>query len=536
MSERTVHWSRRSRSSIALALVAILSLVLGACSSGTKTPAPAVTAPSAPSPAPASAEPITLGFNREFVSVDTKTFQFDAQLTVLRSVREGLTGLGQDLSVEPRVAEKFESISPTDWKVTLRKGIKYSDGTPVTVADVEAAIKSFKEAPKFSFASQFPEWPQVVKIDDSTFILRTQKPVTNLNRLMTYITIIPAAQNKPADVDTAVGTGPYRIAKFDKGAQTIELEPNPHYYGTPPKTARIKTRFFSEESVRIAALKAGEIHVADSVSPDAAINLASDANISIIRSPGTRLAHLTYNFRKPAGHPIANPKVREALSYAIDGQSIIKNILIDSVSPLKGVVPHTLYGAAAVGEYKYDPAKARAMLKEAGYETNLSITIIWETGEFLRDAQVMEAIASMLKAVGVKVTLKEFASGGDIGKWRSGETGDWDILGNGYGNQTGDAIDVLRGIFGGTRELEAKRQTYHGFVVPEIESKLTAASQETGERRLALMSDAQKLAWNTWPQLWGFTQNNITAVRKTVSGVVPNPTNAYNLAGISTTK
>ena len=73
-------------------------------------------------------------------------------------------------------------------------------------------------------------------------------------------------------------------------------------------------------------------------------------------------------------------------------------------------------------------------------------------------------------------------------------------------------------------------------MVPEIESKLTAASQETGERRLALMSDAQKLAWNTWPQLWGFTQNNITAVRKTVSGVVPNPTNAYNLAGISTTK
>lgn len=532
----TPQWTRRDilRTGMFLGGSVLLGNIIVGC--GTKTTPPAGgDQPAAPAPQPqAPPAALTIGFNREFVSLDTKTYQFDAQLTVLRSIREGLTGLSSELAVVPLVAEEFESAGPSEWRFTLRDGIKYSDGTPVTIDDVETAINSFRDAPKFGFASQFPEWPVVEKLDARTFVLKTHKPFTNLPRLLSYITVIPAALNRNADVDDTPGTGPYRVVKFDKGAQTLELEPNPHYYGQPPVTPKVRTRFFAEDSVRIAALKTGEIDVADSILPDAAVELESDPAITVVRTPGTRLAHLTYNFRKPAGHPLTKPQVRAALTYAIDGDSIIKNILMETVSPLKGLIPTTLFGAATVGEYKYDPARAKALLAEAGYGNGLDLVIIWETGEFLRIPQVMEAVASMFQAVGVRTTLKEFPSGGDIGKWRSGEGGEWDILGNGYGNQTGDGLDTLRGIYGGTAEGEAERKTYHGYVQPAVADKLAMAAAEFDtDRRLALMAEAQQLAWATWPQAWGFTQNNITAYRKRVQGIQVTPTNSFNLAGVS---
>jgi peptide/nickel transport system substrate-binding protein len=511
----------------------VLSLVASACSPQPQS-APNAAPSSASGSAPAAkTDCLTIGLNREIVSMDSKAHQYDALLPVQWSVHEALTGLAPDMSVAPKLAEKFENTSPTEWKVTLRNGAKYSDGTPVKVEDVQKAIESYRDFPGFDFRSQFPEFPTVQKIDDRTFTLKTQKPVPNLDRIMMYIVIVPAAQNKAGDSDDAIGTGPYKVVKFDKGAQTVELESNPNYYGEAPKIKCVKTRFFAEESVRIAALKAGEIDVAGSIAPDAAAQLATDPNLTVDRSPGVRLAQLFYNFRKPANSPLANPKVREALTYAIDGQSITKNILQDTVTPLKGLIPSALKGAVETGEYKYDPAKAKALLKEAGYENGFPVTIIWEKGEFMNAAQVMETVASMLQAVGVKATLKEFESGGDIGKWRRGETGDWDILGNGYGNPTGDGFSPLQGIFGGTPELEKTRDSYHGYVVKDVYEKVGAASLEFGEKRLQLMGEAQKLAWATWPQIWGFTQNNITAYRKNMKGIEVLPTNVFELRKVS---
>jgi peptide/nickel transport system substrate-binding protein len=476
---------------------------------------------------------LTLGFNREFVSLDTKTYNFDAQQTVLNAVRQGLTGLDANLDVVPLVAESFEPESATAWRVTLRDGITFSDGTPVAIADVEAAIAAYRDNPNVGFAGQFPEWPTVEAIDERAFLLRTEQPVVLLPRLMSLVYIIPAALNRPVDVDDAPGTGPYRVVSFDKGAQTIELEPNPNYWGDPPRVASVRTRYFAEDSVRIAALQAGEIDVADSVPPDIAAALEGDANLAIARTPGTRLAHLGYNFRKPAGHPLTDPRVREALSLAVDGNAILETILAGAASPLTGLIPGTLQGAVAVGEYRHDPERARALLDEAGHD-DLQLVAIWERGEFQRDTQIMETVAAMLSAVGVQLTLTEFESGGDIGAWRRGETGDWDIIGNGYGNLVGSALPTLLGVLGATPEMEEERASYHGYVVPEVADMLRRAASEVDEpTRLRLLAEAQELAWPTWPQLWGFAQNNATAYARRVDDLTLSPLNRFDLASVS---
>jgi peptide/nickel transport system substrate-binding protein len=169
------------------------------------------------------------------------------------------------------------------------------------------------------------------------------------------------------------------------------------------------------------------------------------------------------------------------------------------------------------------------MLEAEGAD-DLELTFIWETGEFTNDVSVMESVLEMMKAVGVRVKLQQFEPGGDISSWRQGKTGDWDVLGNGYGNQTGLALTTLQGMYAGTAEKEATRDTYHGYVFPEITAKIQAASSEPDPaRRAALLDAAQQDIWNTWPCLWSFVPNALLAKRTRVQNVSLTPINSYDL-------
>ncbi|XGU18900.1 ABC transporter substrate-binding protein [Rhodococcus sp. 3Y1] len=107
------------------------------------------------------------------VSLDNKLNQFDAAVTAQRGVRQGLTRIGDNLTPQLVLADRFESTGPTEWTVRLREGIRYSDGTPVLIDDVTTAMQMYQQVSGSFVAPQFPEWPTVVPIDDRTFILRT---------------------------------------------------------------------------------------------------------------------------------------------------------------------------------------------------------------------------------------------------------------------------------------------------------------------------------------------------------------------------
>jgi ABC-type transport system substrate-binding protein len=500
--------------------------LLGSCASpgGNKT-----------TPGGTSAEggTLVLAFNRALPSLDNKLNQFDAQVTVQRAVHQALTRIGQELAVEPVVAESFEQTSPTEWTVKLREGVIYSDGTPVKIEDVTKALELYPKVNGGYVAQQFQEFPRVEKVDDRTFKLVTKVPNVTLDRLMGNILLMPAAGNQPKEIDNLPGTGPYLIKSQNKGAGTFELSPNAKYWGEKPKLSTVKLRFIEQENVRVSAMQRGEVDVIDSVGPEAVQQLESVKGVKIIRAPGTRITQLFYNFRKPASSPLSNPKVREALSYAIDGDSIIKNLLLNSVTPIQGVAPQTLVGAADVGRYTYDPDRAKSMLTSLG-ASNLKLLLIWESGEFFSDTQVMEAVADMLGKVGVKATLKQFQPGGDILQWRQGKAGDWDVLGNGFGNQTGVALTTLQGMYSGTAEKEKTRDTYQGYVVPKLEQLLTAAAAEPDEaKRNATLKQAQQAIWDTWPCMWAFVQNNTLAHRDRVQGINLLPTNFYDLSTVT---
>jgi peptide/nickel transport system substrate-binding protein len=476
---------------------------------------------------------LSIVLNRNLVSLDNKLNQYDAAVTVQRAVREALTKIGDDLKPELVLAESFQQTKPTEWTVKLRGDIHYSDKSPVTVDDVETALKLYFEVKAGYVASQFPEQPTFAKVDDKTFTLTTKNPVVTLDSLMSNILITPAKDNKAEELSSGLGTGPFVIASADTGTGTYKLTRNENYWGEKAKLQEVNVSYQEEEGARVIAITSGQADVIDTITPESAASLKTNADIDVIETPGTRLIHLFYNFRKPKGHPLANPKVREALSYAIDHESLVKALMNNQVTSAEGVVPKTLSGFAKTGDYTYDPAKAKSMLAENG-ANDLKLTFIWEDAEFAGASRVLEAVSQMLAAVGVTATLKMIPKGGEINAWRRGEAGDWDVLANGYGNQTGLALTNLQGQYGGTSEKEKTRDTYHGFVFPDITALLDQAGGEADEaKRNDLLKQAQEKIWALWPAMWAWTPNNVLAKRKRVTSLKLRAINSYDLGSVT---
>ncbi|GAA4684354.1 ABC transporter substrate-binding protein [Frondihabitans cladoniiphilus] len=475
---------------------------------------------------------LTLALNRSLVSLDNKLNQFDAAVTVQRAVRQALTEIGPNITPRLVLADRFELTAPTEWTVHLREGIRYSDGTPVTVEDVSTALRMYSQVQGGFVSSFFPEFPTVRKIDDRTFTLDTQKPLPVLDALMANILITPAAANKPAELQTGVGSGPYVVTKFNRGAGTYSLRRNENYWGTPAGVERVEVQFLSEESSRVIALRSGQVDVIDSITPDSATQLSGLPGITIDHASALRMNQIFFNFRQPAGHPLADPRVRQALTMAVDGDSLVHDVLVNSVVQADSVVPPSMKGYVKTGEYVYDPDQARSQLKALGAE-NLTMRIIWETGEFAGDASIMEALAEMFGKVGVKTTLLQFEPGGDIATWRQGKGGEWDLLGNGFGGPTGQAINMLQGMYAGTAEKESTRDTYQGYVQPAVAALIAQASSEPDPvARQAYLTQAQQAAWNTWPCAWQFVPKSILARRTRVEGLRLDDSNSYPLAAV----
>jgi peptide/nickel transport system substrate-binding protein len=475
---------------------------------------------------------LNLALNRSLVSLDNKLNQFDAAVTVQRAVRQSLTRLTPDLKLEMVLAERFELTQPNAWAVRLREGIRYSDNSAVEIADIATALEMYRDTKGGFLATFFPEWPTVVKIDDRTFRFETKAPLPILDYLMANILITPAKDNKPEELQSGVGSGPYVVTEADRGTGNYLLDASPNYWGAKPNLSQVQVRFLPEESTRVVSLRSGEVDVIDSISPDGVEQLRGLPGVTIETRPGTRLTHFFYNFRKPKDHPLSDPKVREALSYAINGPALIDDILQSSVVQATGVVPPDVAGAAKVGAFSYDPDKAKSMLSSFGVR-DLDMRIIWESGEFASDTQVLEAIYEMLRAVGVRPALQQFEPGGDISTWRQGKAGDWDLLANGYGSPTGLAVTMMQGMYAGTEEKEKTRDTYHGYIFPAITRQIAAASSEVDDaRRTVLLEKAQRDIWETWPAMWAFAPKAVVVRRNRVGGLQLGANNSYDITAV----
>jgi len=305
---------------------------------------------------------------------------------------------GNDLStLRPGLAESWKVDRGKDaWILTfkLRQGSRFSSGREVTAKDVvytfERAL-ALKGPGSFLLTDIAQLKPGAVKaLDAYTVEMRipkTASPQSFLSILTFTIGGIVDSeevqkQAKGGDYgkdflsQNSAGSGPYRLVRWDRGSQVI-LEANP-YARVKPKIPRVILRYIQEPAVLRTALESGEVDIAEGLTPEALKALEGNPRFKVVRAETLRLQYLGMNM-KP-GSPFANPKVREAVRWAVNQDELIRDLLRGNAIKIQTFIPKGLLGYNPVTPYKYDPGRARRLLAEAGYPQGLEFELLASTG------------------------------------------------------------------------------------------------------------------------------------------------------------
>ena len=358
---------------------------------------------------------------------------------VRRQMFEGLINndLTQDgaeqLKIIPQLAKTWE-VSPDGltYSFALRDGVKFTDGTPFDAASVKFNWDRFYDPQSPYFDPVFRANKLVVHQfldrietpDAATVKFVMKQPYSSFPSLMAgsqspYIGSPASIKQWGKDVgEHPVGTGPFKFVERQRG-QKIVLEKNKDYWGTKPHLDGVIYRPLPEAASRVAALRTGEADLILVPPPDT-IQQLKDAGFVIKQGP---TAHIWYWVPIVRNAPFDNPKVRQAFSLAINREGIAKELMRDTVIPAYSMIPP---GAPAYEKeyqpFKYDPAKAKQLLAEAGLASGFSTIIATSvdgSGQLLT-VPIAEWIQRDLKAVGIDAKIETY-------EWQT-------YLGKGVGN------------------------------------------------------------------------------------------------------
>ena len=357
-------------------------------------------------------------------------FDFPAKLDALKNTHllpygllETLTRQTPENILEPWLAERVTSIDPTTWRVTLREGAKFWDGSAVTAADVIAAFKKNWEAYPDGKGIISPD-TRMTAIDPRTVEFTTPDP----SGIFPYaLSLTNFGIHKPSTAggaDGSVMTGPYRPTKFTVDNELVVEPFADHWSGIPP-IARISIRYVPDPNARILALQAGDVDMLYNFPPEAIKGFGPD--IIATATPSGRVDLINLNLQRP---PFDDRAVREAFSVAID-RSTLNTVGLDG----RGTPLNTLFppgeGFETVPLQGTDVAQAKRLLDGAGWAVGgdgirakggqrLAFTLLSYPGRAQLTPYAV-SIQSQLKPIGIDVQVKEVQNVTDVTK-----TGDWD--------------------------------------------------------------------------------------------------------------
>jgi peptide/nickel transport system substrate-binding protein len=355
------------------------------------------------------AKKVNIAVGQDPSSLDATFDSYGANAITLQNIYEFLIGKDTKGNLIPGLASSWK-ISP-DGKVydfTLRKGVKFHSGDPFTAKDVVFTFeRSNVVNPRMKVTLRPLEKLEVVDDYRIRFLWKTPDVTLIPNRLGVMIASKSYHDRVGEDkfVKEPVGTGPYKVVNYEVG-QYIDLERFEDYWGKKPAVREARMYFVAEDTTRMAKLQAGEVDMVHAIPYNMVKMVESSPNLKAIRvatnSPSRGIVFSNWNPKVPW----YDKRVRMAMAYALDCDSILKNVLFGIPNRWPWLAPDELGYDATVQTYPYDPKRAKQLLAEAGYPNGFEFNFYWQIGGRVpMSSEVVQAVASYFEAVGIRTKL-----------------------------------------------------------------------------------------------------------------------------------
>ncbi len=379
--------------------------------------------------APAGAQELRIAFKAAVDGSDPHQ-NYTPNRNVQLHVYEPLVGQDEFLRPIPGAASAWRNLDATTWEFTLREGLAFHDGTPVTAEDVVFSIRRARAITGLrTFVVQTRSVASVEAKDARTVIVRTNGPAPLLPNQLSVLAIVSARAAEGAGEAefnggrAAIGTGPYRWVRLSPG-QDVVIERATRHWREPEPWQRVTFRFIPNDSARVAALLAGDVDVIDNVPPSLFGRLRESERTQVVTGPGMFTLYMYLDhFRDQvqyatgadgqplARNPIRDPRVRQAMNLAINRAALAERAMEGAADPIGQFAgPGFIGHEASLGVPAHDPARARALLAEAGLPNGFNLTIHCTNDRYAGDARVCQAVGQMLTQAGIRTTVDAMPS------------------------------------------------------------------------------------------------------------------------------
>lgn len=380
--------------------------------------------------------------------------------------------------LEPKLATEWSSDDDQTWTLKLREGVKFHDGSDFTAADAAATIDRAVNSKLGCNVEGYVFGDDDLKlkvVDDYTLEVTAVKKDPILPLRLSFLEVVPEETSATEKVREPIGTGPYQIDDW-KAGQSIDVSAYADYWGEAPSFAKANYQWRSEGSVRAAMITSGEADIATGLSPEDNIG---ELGVSY---PNNETVALRMHNDKA---PLNDERVRRAINYAIDKESIVASLYGGRDKAAAQLVPAGVVGHSEdLPVWEYNPEKAKALVEEAnaaGEDVSAPINMIVRTAQFPKIQELAQVIQEQLSQVGLTVNLKMLETSQhltyQVRPFPTDEDGAIMLMTQ-HGNQAGDAAFTVD-------QYMTTKGAQSAFGTKKLDELIATADAATGEDRQA---------------------------------------------------
>ncbi|GAA3907969.1 ABC transporter substrate-binding protein [Halomonas cibimaris] len=459
----------------------------------------------------AAQEDITLrmAYDADPVSLDIHEQLSGGIMQLSHLLFDPLVRWDQSLNFEPRLASDWEQIDDTTMRMSLREGVTFHSGNPFTAKDVVWTIERLKQSPDYKAIFAPIERAEIV--DEHTVEIHTTKPYPLLLNLATYIFPMDsrfysgsAPDGDPKDEivkngnsyasSNVSGTGPFTVTERQQGVRT-EFARNADYWdeSSPGNVDNLVLTPISENATRVAALLSGDVDFIAPVPPNDLERVRQSDDAKLVTMSGTRIIMLHMNQQRVEA--FEDPRVRKAFAYAVNQKGIADRLMKGFATPAAQMSPEGYVGHVDSLNPRYDVARAKELMADAGYADGFDITMMAPNNRYVNDAKIAQAVAAMLARINVDVDLKTLPKAQYWGEFDDRAA---DMMLIGWHADTEDSANFHEYLTAcPDADTGAGQYNAGNYCNPELDKLVKEANQEIDlEKRAAMLQQVEQTLYD----------------------------------------